>query len=1117
MGWVGEEEVLARRRDGQAAEGGEASWTEIASAAMRAAWVVDNVNAKAVALEEAYDRRSDAIFAATGKRPINPNRRGSLGAIEAGLLVEDPFAAYQRELDDLARDHPDKLDVIRPDVSPHLDALADKVAAERDLEVVKARWRGVWGGGAIASFAGGMAGSLRDPVQTVTSLLGPTGRAGNGLKGLAWMAAKQGVANAGVEVAFQPVVASWRREGGPGFDLGYDASTFAANVGGAFALGGALDLGVRGAFRAVQGVRGRVPILDDAGGVSGWETPEASLERAARKSTSEMLRKAADLDEAALKQLTRETPLANDPMMRALWEQYDDLKATSTRAPGVAEAVDDAASLQAMRAMLDPAEPPPAPVRADPQVVYKAGDVVSTDYATAARQDAPVEVITVPPDRADEVQVAADGSVRVPADLEARPVEPGLAEARQALIDGTLSEHEAAALIRERPEVLDASVPVDTGFLREARAVARLSDAAFDMVMQGEARPEMGALVHDLVPDPARHAGILRQLEDLRPQTPAEARQAIGVLMRETAEPRLVADGGGIDDVHGKDGQKQIEALERQLGLAPAADPTARSAGAVGGPAREPPLGADTARRDSPEMLSVDAFRDAAKLGVLGPSMEDGFTRIKRGRVEPRKDEVLRGIDNGLNYGYSTDDIAHYTVHVFLLENDPHYSQKYTGDFLMNEELREQLRNGWSDQQIDAAYYDMLGRSKAAAGIVPMQPAIVADPPPLMTAMAHPSHPGVTLPVNPDGTVTFWRLGKPHKGEKGNYWTSSRAQVEAYAQRAPGREIVRLDVKPEDLADIAPFGASTGRVAEGETFFVVPREASVGTAKVVGEMRPSAEETAQMRADAAEARRVREPQAGMRVDPSGLPETPRSPPAGAPRQSFQDTAGAARVLQGNARKIVTAMRREGVDGVEKALVEMGPAGARDAAARLAGDMVREFADMAPRARAALLGARALSAVADEMDSIRGGGGGEMRSAARDLEARARAGDVAGSGLGREVTHFERVLRAVETRGKVAVERELELMGKPAARELAERLLPGRTSQWDELTLPRQADLLTRALLSGRMAMSEARRQSIEGQALKGAAEDGTDISLRSMLDDADALAQLADLIRECKL
>ena len=98
-----------------------------------------------------------------------------------------------------------------------------------------------------ARLAGGAYGVMHDRVNVAAMMFGG-GPAGAGLKGLAWMAIKQGAINAGAEAVTQPFVQSWRKRAG----LSYGLDQAALNVGSAALFGAGLDATVRGAVRGVR-------------------------------------------------------------------------------------------------------------------------------------------------------------------------------------------------------------------------------------------------------------------------------------------------------------------------------------------------------------------------------------------------------------------------------------------------------------------------------------------------------------------------------------------------------------------------------------------------------------------------------------------------------------------------------------------------------------------------------------------------------------------------------------------------------------------------------------------------------------------------------------------------
>lgn len=91
---------------------------------------------------------------------------------------------------------------------------------------------------------------------------------------------------------------------------------------------------------------------------------------------------------------------------------------------------------------------------------------------------------------------------------------------------------DAARVLRERPEILDGSVPVGDEVMRQARALSKLSDEAFDFVVGGVIPPNYAALVGDLVPDRSRHASMIAELAQAQPANAREARFMVGDLLQ---------------------------------------------------------------------------------------------------------------------------------------------------------------------------------------------------------------------------------------------------------------------------------------------------------------------------------------------------------------------------------------------------------------------------------------------------------------------------------------------------------------------------------------------------------------------------------------------------------
>lgn len=69
-----------------------------------------------------------------------------------------------------------------------------------------------------------------------------------------------------------------------------------------------------------------------------------------------------------------------------------------------------------------------------------------------------------------------------------------------------------AQVMRDRPDLIDGSLPLTDAKLREAAMLARLSPEAFDAVVAGRLPPPFAALIGESVADSARHRGLLDEM-----------------------------------------------------------------------------------------------------------------------------------------------------------------------------------------------------------------------------------------------------------------------------------------------------------------------------------------------------------------------------------------------------------------------------------------------------------------------------------------------------------------------------------------------------------------------------------------------------------------------------
>jgi hypothetical protein len=115
-----------------------------------------------------------------------------------------------------------------------------------------------------------------------------------------------------------------------------------------------------------------------------------------------------------------------------------------------------------------------------------------------------------------------------------------------ALREGELAPLEAAALIRERPE-LAGEIPPTTATAQAIHALSRLSEPGFARVVDGTVPADWAAIVADAAP-PARHADLLERLVRAAPRDATEARRVIAEMLQAPTDAATAAHLLGASD-----------------------------------------------------------------------------------------------------------------------------------------------------------------------------------------------------------------------------------------------------------------------------------------------------------------------------------------------------------------------------------------------------------------------------------------------------------------------------------------------------------------------------------------------------------------------------------------
>lgn len=573
----------------------EASSLEVFKAYKDDVRATGNAMSSSYNIDNIYEDHNRMVKELTGEELPNP-RDESVGVVDYDRLKED-YSTYQSEggtemassftsrwieqeyrkkLETLAEKYPDKRSQILPDQSFISQSYGRRgEALERSQEIYDKS-----GGDALdwaARASGSAYGALHDPVTWLTMPFG-FGGVGLGAKGLAMGFLKTGAINAASEAIIQPGIQSEQNRAGLPSGLGPAATA----IGGAFLLGGALDLGIRGSFRAIAPQFGFAPITKD-GIVVAWRKPgQASPSLApdaapiAPEFDPELMKRvdAGDPEAQAevLRQIngsskkTGDTVIPNSLIERA---EGGDLEA----ARGIAETIakDDPYAAQALYGadadarlaeIPDPLIAPGEHVRVTNQSLRHVVDPENEPMPARVFAD-PVLPERLP---AIEAELAA---LRTKVDDPTAAQQIASLEAEVQMIARFGRDPVASAeLLRSNPGMMTADLDPSLPAVKTSVALSKLSDDAFGQVRSGQAPVELAEMVSDYVPDPLMQSRVLADLTAMKPVHEIQAKSRLQELLRspEYNPVAPVADDGKtrlIDDPYGAEAKAQLQGLEQ--------------------------------------------------------------------------------------------------------------------------------------------------------------------------------------------------------------------------------------------------------------------------------------------------------------------------------------------------------------------------------------------------------------------------------------------------------------------------------------------------------------------------------------------------------------------------
>lgn len=588
-----------------------ASSLDVFKATREEMYVAENSTQRFESINKSYDLHNAKVKELTGVELDNPNIMSAASELdrESRQRFYTDYEAYQSEggqagnidylrqwtekeyrkrLEGIAEKHPELRDQLIPDESFYAQALKySRTAPARSMDAWERSNKGTLD--YLAWYGGTVYGAVMDPVNLITLPLAAGAQTTKlGMKGLLVAAGKTAAANAAVEAAIQPFSQSARHEAGlpSGFGVALD------NIAGAAVLGGALDVGVRGSFRAIAPQFGFKPVVGADGVVIAWrkpsdiarpEAPAVSapeidpdlLKRQAEgdaEATSEILRQidthAKKTGEIVIPDAVAERAASGDAALaRGLVDQLAEQDPVIRQQVMAADAdvrlgivPDDAITpaehsrvvMQAARAVADPEhEPFPVRINADPVAPARLPDLereLAELRAKVAKADDP--------------------------DIEARIAQ--LESERVTIGSFGRDPLASAEALRLNPSLLTADIDPAMPGPRRAIALSNLSDEAFEKVKRGEASPELGELVANSVSDPLLHGRVLSDLSRMAPVNEIEAKQRMAELLRSPDYNKVPeADVGPIaaatnaprkiDDPYGAEAKAHVALMEQKL------------------------------------------------------------------------------------------------------------------------------------------------------------------------------------------------------------------------------------------------------------------------------------------------------------------------------------------------------------------------------------------------------------------------------------------------------------------------------------------------------------------------------------------------------------------------
>jgi hypothetical protein len=550
-------------------------------ASRRNVWYNSSFNSHELALADAASDRIRVLKQATGQELENPfsggyeiearaRYRDELGHFPDGTNAEDRRTMLQKRM----AVFDDKMQALKqqykiPDAGVSLDTQA-KLLANQAIDDSTREWQNAKGTvlPLMATIVGSLQGSIRDPIQ-VAGLLATGGavKATTTLGAIAENAIRQGGLNAGLALVSQPAVQKWRA------DRGVESGVVpaATDVGMAFLFGNAFGAAGQTLAASLGRAGGRASgvtaeTLQKA--ISGDPEAAAIVARHLPDEQGTVLRAAIASEAADRRGMPKPPPgVAPEQAAQTFREALRHAEDPTNNPPPeplviarpeqfslFADAQNPGAPLQYMGKPVGAGRFDPLTIGTDAEAFqYKGG----ADHAGVTdrlkyvdKWDNLASGKAIVYERAGGELVIADGHQRLGLAKRLRQEQPDAdiamdaykfsekdgwtpqdvraIAARKNIQEGSGDAIDTARVLRERPDLWDASLPVTDPKIKQARGLARLSDEAWGMVLNDVVPANWAQHVGVMADNQAIHGALMQDLVRFAPANEAEARIVIG-------------------------------------------------------------------------------------------------------------------------------------------------------------------------------------------------------------------------------------------------------------------------------------------------------------------------------------------------------------------------------------------------------------------------------------------------------------------------------------------------------------------------------------------------------------------------------------------------------------